>query len=591
MAAVPNTTDAAHSGHGANQANLFPNTVSGIDSQGVGSPTTATTAVWNSYQSCGTITRANVGLAAPADLDDIFKSGTNYRDMTHLLTTQMELATCGARQYGMYDWLVSSSRSVGDLVNSKKIQGSGFEVDPFILAAQKDVIKDSYWIVDRIYDRQYKTAHASNAAVEAAGADEALLTVGNALKDTGSGTTDYDYNVIKVHVPTTGNQPISASYFAPGMHFHMFAKDASGTAWRLEWKVIQAVGGTATVTSQGGSAGALEYIDIECDFVGGKGGTQSLVKGSAVTDWNADFKVSASVSANAPSFKLARAGGGVVVSGTNNVNDFESWCENRPALNTLKHVPFWYQTSRYTLCVDQFYKEWLERMMRQNTYFQRFGDVPLAERNKQLGLMFQKEWVNSFFWGQPLNGQTLAGYQGTLEQVNSFSPTNQLELNSGMEGKLIGYRANATGIYRQLKDTDRVTDKQGGALVLEADLFDKLFEIVRSRKDQGKPADSIDIFTDTRTARQIWRAMIAYYKKDGSLATDASLSTTWDMGQKNLFGGFYSQSYTLHHPVGVQMNIITNEFFDDMATVSKFGDDNIGAAAPTQWPMALLAGS
>ena len=148
--------NAAHGrGHGTDQANLFPANVQATDSAGL--PVTATAAIWNSYNTEGTITRSSVGLAAPADLDDIFKvtvdGVSNYRDMTHLLTTQLELATCGARQYGLYDWLMSSARSVGKLVNTKKIQGSGFEVDPFILAAQKDVIKDDYWIVDKLLDR------------------------------------------------------------------------------------------------------------------------------------------------------------------------------------------------------------------------------------------------------------------------------------------------------------------------------------------------------------------------------------------------------------------------------------------------------
>jgi len=314
---------------------------------------------------------------------------------------------------------------------------------------------------------------------------------------------------------------------------------------------------------------------------GGGSGINIGVTGSSVAgDWDADFKVSGSVNAAALSFKLSKAGGGVVVGGSNNVNDFENWCENRPALNTLKHIPFWYQTSRFTLTVDQFYKEWLERMMRQNTFFQKFGDVPLAERNKQLGLLFQKEWVNQFFWGQPLQGQTLATYQSAvpagLEKINSYDPTPGVDplagaISSGMEGSFMSYRASATGLYRQLKDTGRVLDLQGAPLVLETHLFNKLFELVRSRKDQGKPADSIDVYTDTRTARQIWRAMIAYYKADGD-AGSASISLQWDMAQKTLFGGFYSTSYVLHHPVGVTMNIITNEFFDDIQTVAKIGD-------------------
>jgi len=465
----------------------------------------------------------------------------------------------------LYDWLISSAQSVGNLVNTKKIQGSGFEVAPFILAAQKDFIKDSYWVVNAIYQSGYEVAPASGTNLTAAGATEELLT------GVASGS-----NIIKVSVPATGNQPVANNYFVPGQHLFLFIKDATGAAYRLEFEVVQAKGGSAAI--QGGAAN--DYVDIEVTFVGGYGAGKSVSTGTDAGDWNASFRVGSSVSVNALSFKLSKAGSGVVVAGSNNVSDFEKWCENRPALNTLKHIPFWYQTSRFTLTVDQFYKEWLQRMMSQNTFFQKFGDVPLAERNKQLGLMFQKEWVNQFFWGQPLSGQTLALYQSGdvtgLEKINSYNPSGitdgDASISSGMEGSFMSYRASAVGLYRQLKDTGRVLDLQGAKLNLEKHLFDKLFEIVRSRKDQGKTADSIDVFTDTRTARQIWRGMIEYYKKDADGGSGNIMGLQWDMAQKSLFGGFYSTSYVLHHPVGVTMNIITNEFFDDMLTVAEFGD-------------------
>jgi len=60
--------------------------------------------------------------------------------------------------------------------------------------------------------------------------------------------------------------------------------------------------------------------------------------------------------------------------------------------------------------------------------------------------------------------------------------------------------------------------------------------------------------------------MVAYYKAEG---ID---NVNYDIGQANLFGGFYAQSFKLHHPAGVTMNLITNEFFDDMATVANLGD-------------------
>ena len=530
-----------HGGFGTNQANIMSD-----------SKCNANAAIWNSYNTCGTITRSNIGLATPADLDDIFKdTNGNYRDMTHLLTAQMELKTCGQRQYGMYDWLMSGAKSMGNMVNTKKVQGGSAEVDPFILAAQKDIIKDNYWRVERIYtsgaaNNKYKSVNSSNALV-AEHADGQLIAT--------PGGDAANYNILKLKAPSNGNQPITAQYFPKGAHLFMFAKDTSGDSFRLEFEVIQSVGGLVESDNIAYLSEDTEFVDVEVKLIGGYGA------GAAVT-WDADM-------ASGTSKEISKANTALVVQGVNNINDFERWCENRPALNTLKHVPFWYQTSRYTTCVDQFYKEWLEKMMATNQFFQKFGDVPLAERNRQLGLMFQKEWVNAFFWGQPIgSSQTLSGYKN-LDQIKSYpglGGTNLSELTTGMEQSLIGYRANAVGVYRQLQDCGRVVDKQGAQLNLETDLFNKIFDLVRSRKDQGKPADSIDVFTDTKTARQIFKAMVDYYKAEGLDNVNA------DIGSSNLFGGFYTQSYMLHNPAGVQMNIITNEFFDDMVTTAGLVD-------------------
>ena len=84
------------------------------------------TAISNNYDTCGTITRTNIAYATPSGLLDIFKSGSagEYRDMQSLMTTNMELKACGTKTYGLYDWLMSSARPVGALVNQKKIQGT-----------------------------------------------------------------------------------------------------------------------------------------------------------------------------------------------------------------------------------------------------------------------------------------------------------------------------------------------------------------------------------------------------------------------------------------------------------------------------------
>ena len=535
------------------------------------SSTRNTVAIWNNYDTCGTMTRADVGLAETADLDNIFsvasatemgKATARYRDMESLLVTQMELKTCGGRQFGMYDWLMSGAKSMGANVTQRKVSGGVSEIEPFILAAQKDVIKDDYWLVTHILSFEYKYEINADPTT-------ASTAVGTAVTALAAAPTTPVTGQVILRVTAAGNNPNAIGYFPVGSTVNLFAKGgatAVSAAYRLSFTVAQAV--------QDAGATAVELV---CDFNGGWGGGADISAGDLVAsaDDLAPNKVLSLISKyQSIAADVASTGVGsqaVLTIGANNVNDFESWCENRPALNTLKHVPFWYQTSRHTLCVSEFYKEWLERMMRTNAYFNKFGDVTLAERNAQLGLMFQKEWCNSFFFGQPIGpNQKLSLYKG-LDVINAVTTSNN-NWTDDIEDAPIGYRANALGIYRQLADTARVQDKGGEAFDLKTFLEVDIFNIVRSRKDQGKPADSIDVFTDSKTAKNIFNAMMKYYVNEsgGSNGTGGALRLNYDVTNQNISNlGFYANSFRLHYPAGVTLNVITNEFFDDLVSVHK----------------------
>jgi hypothetical protein len=506
-----------------------------------------TTAIWNNYDTCGSMTRADVGLAESGDLDAIFtdSGGTNtmgnfdrYRDMESLLVTQLELKACGGRQYGMYDWLMSGAKSMGKGITKRNVAGGASEIEPFILAAQKDVIKDDYWLVDKIMNHtfDYETSASTSSL--------------NVTLGTISGISPVSGQLI-IRVKPQGNNPAAAGYFKKGLTINLFTKTAPASAgYRLQFKVDEAVAHTIA---------SVDYVDVVVDYQSGWGAGADVTSGAMVFG---NATILSKIGANDV------GGSGVVVIGANNVNDFESWCENRPALNTLKHVPFWYQTSRSSLCVSEFYKEWLERMLRTNAFFNKFGDVSLAERNAQLGLMHQKEWVNSFFWGQPIGPKQKLSTYKELETINSVD-SSVFAAGSDIESSAIGYRANALGVYRQLADCDRVKNKLGAALDLSEFLETDIFNLVRSRKDQGKPADSIDVFTDSKTAKNIFNAMMVYYKGESA----STLNVNYDITNKNISNlGFYANSYKLHYPAGVTLNVITNEFFDDMVTAHKAGD-------------------
>ena len=320
---------------------------------------------------------------------------------------------------------------------------------------------------------------------------------------------------------------LDPQWFVVGNYIYIASRTAGGSSARTAWEITQAV---ATTFS----------------------GTNVL----AIT---ASGRSSASYSTINQTALPTR---GVLVRGTNNINDFEQWCHNRPALNPNKRVPFWLQTSRYTLCSDQLYEETFARLVKNNEYFRLFGDVPLAERNRQLGEIAQREWLNSFFWNTRLNSnQTLSLYR-SLPQISTYS-SSDLYL-PGSEGRCVGFRANAVGVYEQLLECGRVKDLQGQDLNL-LELFDEIYQLVRVRDQMGTSMDThqIDILTDTTTAYLFELAMIAYYNTQyaGLARVNVTPGEMGDLGLK-------WNSYRLLWPQGVTLNVITHFYFDDLAAAA-----------------------
>lgn len=472
-------------------------------------------AISNSYDSCGTITRADIEYATPEGLGSIFQDGEgHWRDMESLMASQLELKACGIKTSGLYDWLMSSAQGVRSMVNKKKVKGSDSLLEPFILATQKSVINDDYWAISAGWD-------------------------GNDGGYTGPlGATPGTVDQRIVRIISRHDLDGDKNWFTDRSTIHIFGRTSGGTALRGQWKVAEAAAATDK-----------SYVDLLLDNQNGSSSTPyDLAPGQTVSTY---FHA------------------GVVVVGTNNVNDYENWCQNRPALNPNRLIPFWYQTSRYTLCVDQFYKEWLEKLMSNNPLFRKFGDVSLAERNRQLGVLQQREWLISFFWGKGLNSQTLTSWQ-SLQQINSFSSTI---FDTGSEDKLIGYRANAIGVYEQLRQCGRVLDLQGNTLKLR-ELFEHLYLIKRSRESQGRNSSSIDIWTDSRTAAQFQRAMVEYFNDEtsGLARFNYQVPSTGTINKL----GFRVRSYELVWPIGLTINILTDNFFDDFVSALQTEGDAYG---------------
>lgn len=470
-------------------------------------------AIGNNVNECGAVTLCDVVTAESDELESIFTDGSgNYRDLTALLATQFEMKACGARQNGLYDFLMSNKRMLGNRKIVKPLGPGNSEIAPFVMGEQHTVINAEYWSLVNLYV-------------------------------TGSTYT--------IHVRSRSSIPLDSRWFVPGMNIYVNARSSAGTALRGSFLVTGSQASTF-----GGNNTILITATAQNDTLG-------WVAKAAFSGFTGGSPLSA----------------GVVIRGSANVQDVERWCYNRPALNDRKHVPFWFETDRHTMCTDQYYEAWFKRLQEGNEYFRLFGDIDTAKRNKQLADIHQREWLNKFFWNKRIStNQTLGSYR-SLAQVTSISNATQGLYVPG-EGRCVGRKANAIGVYEQLAECGQVFDLQNQQLNL-VELFEQLiYPIWRARGDQGIPNQTIEIFTDSYTASQIQRGMISYYNTIASGLASFQIDTNKVMmGQVGRMGFTYD-TYKLIYPI-VDLRIVTHPYFDDFASAHAL--ENINSAGRFLW--------
>lgn len=474
----------------------------------------------NNFDTCGTITRASVNHLTPAQLEALFKYQGNYADMTAWFITAFEMQACGIKRNGLYDWLMSSQRNVSSLLNVTKLDRGPGLLQPFVLARQDSVINDEYWAVTGgVANSGYTPDDPSDSGTGAITTGP-LTTAQVAL----GGAPDRI-----VRVTSRYGLEMDAQEFVTKDRVFIFGR-SGGISTRGQWRVL------ASAEASNGS-----YVDLLLRDENG-GSTTPFDAGPVA---------------------------GVLLAGANNVNDFESWCNNRPTRDPRKRVPFWYQTMRRTRCVDSEYKTVFKRLMESNEYFRNFGDLPLAERNRQDEERFQRAWVRQFFFGKPISNQQTLNLWQNLEQILTVTGTNT---DPGLGGKLVAYRANMVGIREQLLKCGQVKDLQNNLLNFY-EFLDMNYDIMRSRKSQGKDVTDIDWYTDSVTKANMATAFMAYYKAESL----EQFRITMELGQQDKMKfGFMWDSYYVKFPSGVRINIISHEFFDDL--VNALDDEDIGSS-------------
>jgi hypothetical protein len=324
----------------------------------------------------------------------------------------------------------------------------------------------------------------------------------------------------QVDVASQSSVPLDARWFAVGDRVFIDGQAVDGTSLRTAWQVL-----SSTVV----------------------GPIIRLTLASQNTNSNLD-----------PA-KVANPTGGVLIRGVPNVNDYEEFCAQIPGLNTNKLVPFWIETTRYSLCSDAKYEKYHALLMANNPQYKMFGDIEAVKLNQQVGADFQRRWTNAFFFNKALDNQDLNNYN-SLEQITTPSIAG---LSLVDEGRCVGRRANAVGVYEQLAECGRVFDLQGQVLNLQ-ELFAELYNIMRVRKAIGVPADSIDLFTDSEYAKEIENSIIAYF----NLKTGGNSRYVWNVDVKKAKFGFKFRSFELDYPP-ITLNVVSHEYFDDRLAAAK----------------------
>lgn len=482
-----------------------------------------TTVVNNTYDTHGTITRASFNPLTPSQLEALFKPSGIFAEMDDWFRTAFMMKACGTKVNCMYDWITSSMRTdIKGLLDKVKLDKGPTLLKPFVMARQDSLINSDYWVISGGVAQSGYTPDSANPAVGTT--TEGPLTT--AQKALGAATDRV------IRVVTRYGLEMDDKWFLSRDRIHIFNKSVQ-TTLRGQWKVLAA----ATNTDK-------TYVDV------------------LITSENAG--------STTPYDQTPTSG--MIIAGTNNVNDYESFCQNRPTLNPRKHVPFWYKTDRRGREVDDETMKVFARLSEGNKYFDTFQNLPLSEYYRQDEEQYQKRWVHDFFYGKAIGAnQTLANWQ-SLEQITTVTGAT---VDPGLGGRLIAYRANPIGIIEQLHRCGRRIDLQNQPLNFY-EWLDENYRISRARKSQGRTVEVLDWLTNQRLAANIESAVIDYLDRE----YNDKLRIPIDEGSNEL--GFSWKIFSkFKYPTGLKIALVTADFFDDM--FDAFSDESLASAGNVLW--------
>lgn len=452
---------------------------------------------------CGcSLTRADIKAMTPQDFEDLFWKEVG---MSRVVAATKEARIVGVKQSAMQDLLLSRMRPAQQNILNPG-QGQSI-IAPFIYAQREAVVNDNYFVVQ------------SGGAPQESGlpADAWKFLISANYDSTGSNPTNFGTNLPNVY-----------KYFVPGRYFVVIYKDTNnGNVGRIvQFKVISAQAGT------GQNANSAVVI---------------ATPGFKDDDW-----------ATYPYQSVYHPTHGLVILLTNSVSDYESWCQNGPAIMSKTLKAIWFQTERRTFCYNDQYLKVLEAP-NLDPLFKSLRLMPIAQQKAQEAERAERAFWNTVWFGReidPIN-QTVSTYTKLPQVVDPADPSC-----------LIEYKANTLGIMRQLEECNRVVDFNGATLN-----FDMLAEAGYVLRRRRKTTE-IDCMTDRFTAANILSLMIRYYKDKYGYETTRFYQPNQAIKFENQVLWNYNKYEFPEH--GFVLNVITDDFFDDHLSAMPTTDKSMG---------------
>lgn len=484
--------------------------------------------IGSNYDTCGTLTRADMAHLTVAQLNALFTPGGLFADMDAWFLHSIEMKACGTPVVPLYDWIMANADRTyyKEAVQPMKIAGSKSLMHPFVFGLQRSITNKDHWKVTAGYSL---AGYTPGVGFPLSAAQE---TIGDVAVAAGA-------TVRIIRIASRYGIPME-KWFRDGESIHIFNVSGGGVTQHGQWKVLASAPATD-----------LTFVDV----------------------------VAQSVNAGSAEPYDAAPEDGVLIPGVNNVSDWERWCQNLPTLNDKKKVPFWLQTFRQSRCVDSEYKLIYERLVASNRAFDELFATDVAEMNRQDEVEFQHRFVNSFFFNKPIStNQTLTLWED-LEAIYSVSGD---VIDPGLGGKLVGRKANFIGVMEQLRLCGRIKELAGNPLNFYEFLMANK-QLLRARRGKdGRTVTDIDWWTDSAYRADLAGSFMDYYKAEYRDMVRINI----EVDQLNGKLGIVYDSYFVKNPGGVRINIMSSDYMDDW--INEFEDQGIAASGGRRlWALDL----